>query len=85
MLSILLIKLKRFLGLVEMNFGLVHTSYSLPEWQAVKLTIFAPLLWFTRTFRLTVACVPDQRIYIRLFCSLSSIAEFSDIILQSEI
>ena len=24
--------------LVEMTFGLVHASYSLPEWQAVKLT-----------------------------------------------
>ena len=27
---------------VEMTFGLVHPSYSLPEWQAVKLTFFAP-------------------------------------------
>ena len=33
---------KRVLGLVEMTFGLVHVSYSLPEWQAVKLTFFAP-------------------------------------------
>ena len=31
-----------FFGLVEMTFGLVHASYSLPEWQAVKLTFFAP-------------------------------------------
>ena len=31
-----------FGGLVEMTFGLVHASYSLPEWQAVKLTFFAP-------------------------------------------
>ena len=31
-----------FGGLVEMTFGLVHASYSLPEWQAVKLTSFAP-------------------------------------------
>ena len=30
------------LGLVEINFGLVHASYSLPKWQAVKLTFFAP-------------------------------------------
>ena len=30
-----------FLRLVEMTFGLVHASYSLPEWQAVKLTFFA--------------------------------------------
>ena len=29
-------------GLVEMTFGLVHASYSLPEWPAVKLTSFAP-------------------------------------------
>ena len=33
---------KRVLGLVEMTCGLVHASYSLPEWQAVKLTFFAP-------------------------------------------
>ena len=32
---------KRALGLVEMTCGLVHASYSLPEWQAVKLTFFA--------------------------------------------
>ena len=30
------------LGLVEMNFGLVNAGHSLPEWQAVKLTFFAP-------------------------------------------
>ena len=28
--------------LVEMAFGLVHASYSLSKWQAVKLTFFAP-------------------------------------------
>ena len=38
--SILLIK--KGLGLVEMTWGLVHSSYSLPKWQAVKLTCFAP-------------------------------------------
>ena len=31
-------------GLVEMTFRLVHSSYSLPEWQAVKLTFFAPCM-----------------------------------------
>ena len=25
-----------------MTSGLVHASYSLPQWQAVKLTFFAP-------------------------------------------
>ena len=33
---------KGFLGLIEMTCWLVHASYSLPEWQAVKLTFFAP-------------------------------------------
>ena len=37
--------IKTFLGLVEMMFGLVNVSFSLPEWQAVKMTFFAP--WST--------------------------------------
>ena len=39
MKSILLIK--KFWGLVEMTFGLVNASFSLPEWEAVKMTFFA--------------------------------------------
>ena len=31
-----------FMGLVEMMFGLVYASFSLPEWQALKMTSFAP-------------------------------------------
>ena len=38
--SILLVK--KFLGLVEMTSGLVNVSFSLPEWQAVKMIFFAP-------------------------------------------
>ena len=38
--SILLVK--KFLGLVEMTSGLVNASFSLPEWQAVKVIFFAP-------------------------------------------
>ena len=34
--------IKTFLGLVEMMFGLVNVSFSLPKWQAVKVTFFAP-------------------------------------------
>ena len=45
LLSILLHK--RVLGLVEMSCGLVHDNYSLPEWQAAKLTFFAPCLLLT--------------------------------------
>ena len=33
--------IKTFLGLVEMMFGLVNVSFSLPEWQAVKMIFFA--------------------------------------------
>ena len=40
MKSILLII--KFLGLVEMMFGLVYASFSLPKRQAVKMTFFAP-------------------------------------------
>ena len=40
--SILLIK-KR-LGLSEMTSGLVNASFSLPEWQAVKMIFFAPCM-----------------------------------------
>jgi len=34
--------MKTFLGLAEMMFGLVNVSFSLPEWQAVKMTFFVP-------------------------------------------
>ena len=32
----------KILWVVEMTFGLVNVSFSLPEWQAVKMTFFAP-------------------------------------------
>ena len=38
--SILLVK--KFWGLVEMTSGLVHASFCLPEWQAIKMIFFAP-------------------------------------------
>ena len=34
--------IKPFLALVEMLFGLINVSFSLPKWQAVKMTFFAP-------------------------------------------
>ena len=33
---------EELLGLVEMTSGLVNASFSLPEWQAVKMIFFAP-------------------------------------------
>ena len=38
--SILLVK--KLLELVELTSGLVNASFSLPEWQAVKMIFFAP-------------------------------------------
>ena len=34
--------IKTFLELVEMMSGLVNVTFSLPEWQAVKMTFFVP-------------------------------------------
>ena len=33
--------LQKAFGLVEMTSGLVNVSFSLPEWQAVKMIFFA--------------------------------------------
>ena len=33
---------KTLLGLVEIMFGLVNVSFNLSEWQAAKMTFFAP-------------------------------------------
>ena len=41
-----------FGGLVEMTFGLVHASYSLPTWQAVKLTSFAHCILYVQFYSL---------------------------------
>ena len=37
--------IKTFLGLVEMMFGLVNVSFSLPKWQALKITFSAPCFY----------------------------------------
>ena len=52
MKSILLIK--KLSGLVEMTSGLVSASFSLPEWQAVKMIFFAPCKKFCRDLLQTV-------------------------------
>ena len=42
MKSIIILLVKKLLGLVEMMSGLVNASFSLREWQAVKMIFFAP-------------------------------------------
>ena len=32
------------MGLVEITSGLVNANFSLPEWQAVKMIVFAPFI-----------------------------------------
>ena len=61
-------KSRRVLGLVEMTCGLVNASYSLPEWQAVKLTFFTPwgplVLISMRKFWLVIKEVVNECHYI---------------------
>ena len=49
--------IKTFLGLVEMMFGLVNVSFSLPEWKAVKMTFFAPWVCTSRRLALGYLCL----------------------------
>ena len=66
MKSFLLVK--NFGGLVEMTFGLVNASFSLPEWQAVKMTFFARC-------DMTFALIPFMLSLIKVFLhTLTSIA-----------
>ena len=39
---------KKLSELVEMTSGLVNSSFSLPEWQAVKMNFFAPCHVFSK-------------------------------------
>ena len=53
-----------------MTCGLVHATYSLPEWQAVKLTFFAPWVY---SHNVKGKCVKfrEKREHFRMFgCSL---------------
>ena len=46
-----ILPIKMFLGLVEMTFGLVYASFSLPKWQALKVTFYAPCRSTKRTMK----------------------------------
>ena len=49
--------IKKFWGLVEITFGQVNASFSLPEWQAVKMTFFAPCFSMPGS---VIRCGPKQ-------------------------
>ena len=52
--------IKMFLGLVEMAFGIVYASFSLPEWQAVKMIFFAPCVaWVEKDIGLDYSVSTD--------------------------
>ena len=67
-----------FLGLVEMTFGLVYASFSFPEWQALKMTFFAPCVPWCRTKKLslliktTTTTIRAWLPYILVFLSTTS-------------
>ena len=63
--------IKTFLGLVEMMFGLVNVSFSLPEWQAVNMTFFAPCIvlhnYNVASINFLVTCFFQEMLYVFLF------------------
>ena len=54
--------IKMFLGLVELMSQLVNVSISLPQWQAVKMTFFAP--WALDTYVVSYQNITTQRILL---------------------
>ena len=50
--------MKVFLRLVEMMFGLVYASFSLPEWEALKMTFIAPWLLKKKEEMIDLRTVP---------------------------
>ena len=64
--------IKTFLGPVEMMFGLVNVSFSLPKWQVVKVTFFAPwtLNSSLRTGNLNVVLIYCMAA-VHVFCVIS--------------
>ena len=63
--------IKTFLGLVEMMFGLVNVSFSLPKWQAVNVTFFAPCIvlhnYNMASINFLVTCFIQEMLYVFLF------------------
>ena len=53
--------------LVEMTFGLVNASFSVPKWQAVKLTFFAPCVILSSSQKKNNSPWPLQ-ICLQLIC-----------------
>ena len=62
MKSILLVK--KFLGLVEMTSGLVNASFSLPEWQAVKMIFFAPWTKYSLNVHFIVSLYENRAVAV---------------------
>ena len=58
MKSIIILLVKKLLGLVEMMSGLVNASFSLCEWQAVKMIFFAP---WVRKKKVTNLTYPENK------------------------
>ena len=56
-----------------MTFGLLHSSYDLPEWRAVKVTFFVPCKGYENLSK----PVTKYKIHIRVYVSLISVLRCS--------
>ena len=65
MRSVLLFE--KLLGLVEMTSGLASVSFSLPEWQAVKMIFFAPCTRPTMRYKLQNLVYTQDRVAAHAF------------------
>ena len=72
LMNTIIVFIKKFEGLTEMTFGLVNASFTLPEWQAVKITFFAP--WFFVFFRITII-MHNFLLFISLLLNLWNLPE----------
>ena len=57
-----------FLGLLEMTFGLVYASFSLPKLQALKMTFYAPCRSTKRTMKFNLLrkfCEPCSQCFVQ--------------------
>ena len=69
---------KKLLELVEMTSGLVNSSFSLPEWQAVKMNFFAPCHVFSKNGHHGKLCYTFSLEKLALLSILKEVKPFPD-------
>ena len=74
--------IKMFLGLVEMTFELVNVSDSLPKWQAVKMTFFAPWTVFFKIFLMEQTSIDQCAFLARPYASFQPYLLMHTVLIQ---